>query len=144
MFAIVCKKTSANLWQFWKIVILSHFSILFLVTAAGQKVRSTRHDTIKHDGQLLTWVYEVTSWLAAPLATHRPNPPTGRQQTVADNTLLSLGCIAVLCKYMRPIVAVRVLWSVGRSVTLVSPAKTVKQLRCHLGWELGWAQGTMC
>jgi len=48
---------------------------------------------------------------------------------------------------MWSIVGDRVAWSVGlsvcRSVTLVSPAKTAEPSRCRLGWELGWAQGTM-
>jgi len=34
-----------------------------------------------------------------------------------------LGCTAVLCAYMRPIVTDRVLWSVDRSVTVLSSAK---------------------
>jgi len=33
--------------------------------------------------------------------------------------------------------------SVGLSVILVSPAKRLNLWRCHLGWGLGWAHGTM-
>ena len=29
----------------------------------GQKVRSTRHNAVRHDGQLVTLFYGVTSWL---------------------------------------------------------------------------------
>jgi len=43
---------------------------------------------------------------------------------------------------MRPIVTDRIAWSVCRSVTVVSPAKTAWP-RCCLGWGLGWAQGPM-
>ena len=42
-----------------------------------------------------------------------------------------LGRIAVLC--MRPIVTDRVAWSVGRSVTLVSPAKTAARIEMPFG-----------
>jgi len=28
-----------------------------------RKARSTRHNAVKHDGQLVTWFYDVTSWL---------------------------------------------------------------------------------
>jgi len=30
----------------------------------GQKVRSARHNTVRHDGRLVTRFYTVTSWLA--------------------------------------------------------------------------------
>jgi len=44
---------------------------------------------------------------------------------------------------MRPVVADQVAWSVGLSVTLVSPAKRLIRSRCCLGWGLGYAQGIM-
>ena len=45
---------------------------------------------------------------------------------------------------MRSIVTDRVAWSVCRSVTLVSPAKTAESIETTFGlqWGLGWAQGT--
>jgi len=56
-----------------------------------------------------------------------------------------LGCIAVLRTEMRPVVTDRVAWSVGWSVTVVSPAKTaepIEMLFGTLGCGLRWAQGT--
>ena len=45
--------------------------------------------------------------------------------------LLSLGNIAILIYVDPPIITDRVAWSVGRSVTVVMPAKTAKLLRTH-------------
>jgi len=51
---------------------------------------------------------------------------------------------------MQPVVIDRVAWSVGLSVTIVSPAKMAEptkmpnRSRCHLGCGFGWAQGIMC
>ena len=46
---------------------------------------------------------------------------------------LILGRIAVLRSLMRPIVTDRVVWSVGRSVTLVNPAKTAAPVKMPFG-----------
>jgi len=43
---------------------------------------------------------------------------------------------------MQSIVTDREAWSVGRSVTLVSPAKTAEPIEMPFGW-LRWAQGTI-
>jgi len=40
---------------------------------------------------------------------------------------------------MRPIVTDRVAWSVGLSVTLVSPAETAEPIEMPSGLLLGWA-----
>jgi len=43
------------------------------------------------------------------------------------------GCIVVLCTQRRPIVTDRVVWSVGLSVTVVSPAKTAEPIEILFG-----------
>jgi len=50
-----------------------------------------------------------------------------------DHLLLLLGRIAVLRTQMRPIVTYRVAWSVCRSVTLVSRAKTAEPIEMPFG-----------
>ena len=44
-----------------------------------------------------------------------------------------LGHIAVLCKYMWPIVTDRVTWPFGLSVMVVSPAKMAEQIEMPFG-----------
>jgi len=44
---------------------------------------------------------------------------------------------------MRSIVIDQVAWSVGLSVTLVSPAKTAEPIEVLFGLRIWWAQGTM-
>ena len=38
----------------------------------SQKERSTHHTTVRHDGQLVTWFYGVTSWLCDKLTSFSP------------------------------------------------------------------------
>ena len=54
-----------------------------------------------------------------------------------------LGCIAVLHMQMWHTVIDRVVWSVGLSVTVVSPAKTAEPMEMPFGLRLGWTQETM-
>jgi len=45
----------------------AHICVTLMYTARRQitllrKARSTRHNAVKHNGQLVTWFYDVTSW----------------------------------------------------------------------------------
>jgi len=57
--------------------------------------------------------------------------------------LLLLGHIAVLHVWMQPVVTDGVAWSVGLSVTIVSPAKTAELIEMSFGIWTWVDQGTM-
>jgi len=77
-FVIIINQTSKVLMMTQRHISSSHLhSGQWMWRMLGQKVRSTRHNAIRHDGQLITRFYGVTSWLCNEL-TGSPchNPPT--------------------------------------------------------------------